>query len=63
MQIEVKGRNVAVTDELREHVEKRFRKIDRQVSEFAVLDVELRRRRTRRSPTRRWSRRRSTSRA
>jgi putative sigma-54 modulation protein len=42
MQIEVKGRNVAVTDELREHVEKRFRKIDRQVSEFAVFDVELR---------------------
>ena len=42
MQIEVKGRNVAVTDELREHVEKRFRKIDRQVSEFAVLDIEVR---------------------
>jgi putative sigma-54 modulation protein len=43
MQIEVKGRNVAVTDELREHVEKRFRRIDRQVSELAVLEVELHR--------------------
>jgi putative sigma-54 modulation protein len=42
MQIEVKGRNVPVTDELREHVEKRFRRIDRQVSELAVLEVELR---------------------
>ncbi len=42
MQIEVKGRHVAVTDELREYVEKRFRKIDRQVSEFAVLEIEMR---------------------
>jgi putative sigma-54 modulation protein len=42
MQIEVKGRNVAVTDEFREYVEKRFRKIDHQVSEFAVLEIEAR---------------------
>ena len=41
MQIEVKGRNVAVTDELREHVEKRFDKVGKQVSELARLEVEL----------------------
>ena len=41
MQIDVKGRNTPVTDELREHVERRFRKVGKQVSEFARLDVEL----------------------
>ena len=41
MRIEVKGRNVPVSDELREHVAKRFRKIERQVSELAELEVEL----------------------
>ena len=41
MRIEVKGRNTPVTDELREHVVKRFRKIARQVSELAVLEIEL----------------------
>ncbi|GAC1434526.1 MAG: hypothetical protein NVSMB51_01890 [Solirubrobacteraceae bacterium] len=41
MQIEVKGRNVAVTDELREHVERRFRKVAKQVSELARLEVEV----------------------
>ena len=42
MQIEVRGSNVSVSDDLREHVEKRFRRVDRQVSELAVLEVELR---------------------
>ena len=42
MQIEVKGRNTPVTDDLREYVDKRFRKIARQVSELAHLEVELR---------------------
>ena len=42
MQIEVKGRNTPVTDELREHVEKRFAKVANQVSELAELEVELR---------------------
>lgn len=42
MRIDVKGRNVAVTEELREHVGKRCRKIERQVSPLAVLEVELR---------------------
>jgi putative sigma-54 modulation protein len=41
VRIEVRGRNVAVTEELREHVEKRFARIGRQVSEFATLDIEL----------------------
>jgi putative sigma-54 modulation protein len=41
VRIEVKGRNVSVTDELRDHVEKRFAKVARQVSELAQLEVEL----------------------
>jgi ribosome hibernation promoting factor len=39
MRIEVRGRNVAVDDELREHVIKRFRRVGRQVSELATLEV------------------------
>ncbi|HWE59302.1 MAG TPA: ribosome-associated translation inhibitor RaiA [Solirubrobacteraceae bacterium] len=41
MRIDVKGRNLPVSDELREHVAKRFQKIERQVSELAELEVEL----------------------
>jgi putative sigma-54 modulation protein len=41
MRIEVKGRNLPVSDDLREHVEKRFRKVSRQVSELAELEVEV----------------------
>jgi putative sigma-54 modulation protein len=41
MRIDVKGRNLPVTEELREHVVKRFRKVERQVSELAVLEVEV----------------------
>jgi ribosome hibernation promoting factor len=41
MRIEVKGRNLPVTDDLREHVAKRFRKVERQVSELAELEVEV----------------------
>lgn len=41
MQIEVKGRNVTVTEELRELCTRRFDKVGRQVSELAVLQVEL----------------------
>lgn len=39
MRIEVRGRNVNVDDELRDHVLKRFRRVGRQVSELATLDV------------------------
>ena len=42
MRIEIRGRNVEVTDELREHVTKRFRRVGKQVSDLAMLDVELR---------------------
>jgi putative sigma-54 modulation protein len=41
MQIDIKGRNVPVTDELRARVERRLRKISRQVSELARLEVEI----------------------
>src|SRR6201996_2335610 len=41
MRIEVKGRNRPVSEDLREHVTKRFRKVERQVSELAVLEVEV----------------------
>jgi putative sigma-54 modulation protein len=41
MVIEVKGRNLAVTDDLREAVERRFEKVSKQVSEFATLEVEF----------------------
>jgi putative sigma-54 modulation protein len=41
MRIEVKGRNLTVTDELRECVARRFERVDKQVSEMAVLTVEL----------------------
>src|SRR5437588_5386895 len=41
MRIAVKGRNLPVSDELREHVSKRFRKVERQVSELAELEVEV----------------------
>ena len=41
MRIEVKGRNTPVTDDLHDHVVKRFRKIGKQVSELAVLELEV----------------------
>jgi putative sigma-54 modulation protein len=41
MRIEVKGRNRPVSEDLREHVAKRFRKVERQVSELAELEVEV----------------------
>src|SRR3954463_6516386 len=41
MQIEVKGRNLQVTDEMREYVDRRFEKITKQVSELATLDLEV----------------------
>ena len=41
MQIDIKGRNAQVTDEIRAHVHKRFAKVARQVSELARLEVEL----------------------
>ena len=41
MQIDIRGRNAQVTDELREHVERRLRKVERQVSDLARLEIEI----------------------
>jgi putative sigma-54 modulation protein len=41
MRIDVKGRNLAVSDDVKQHVDKRFRKVSRQVSDLAVLEIEL----------------------
>jgi len=41
MRIEVKGRNLPVSDEIRDHVVKRFGKVSKQVSELAELELEL----------------------
>ena len=50
MQIEVKGRNVSVTEETREMIERRFSKVGKQVSSLAVLQVELTRERNPSNP-------------
>lgn len=41
MRIEVRGKNVDITDEVREAVIQRFARVGKQVSELATLDVEL----------------------
>ena len=41
MQIEIKGRNIPVPDDLRRHAERRLRKVSRQVSKLARLEIEL----------------------
>jgi putative sigma-54 modulation protein len=41
VRIEVRGRNMEVTEELRRHVEKRFARVGKQVSEHATVEVEL----------------------
>jgi ribosome hibernation promoting factor len=41
VRIEVRGRNVEVTPEIREAVTQRFQRVGKQVSELAVLEVEL----------------------
>jgi putative sigma-54 modulation protein len=41
MRIEIRGRNVEVDEELREQVTKLFRRVGKQVSELATLEVEL----------------------
>jgi putative sigma-54 modulation protein len=42
VRIEVRGKHVEVTEELREAVIARFKRVGRQVSELATLEVELR---------------------
>jgi ribosome hibernation promoting factor len=41
MRIEIRGRNVNVDEDLREHVLKRFSRVGKQVSDLATLEVEL----------------------
>jgi putative sigma-54 modulation protein len=41
VRIEIRGRNLEVTDELEQAVRKRFARLGRQVSEHATLEVEL----------------------
>jgi putative sigma-54 modulation protein len=41
MQIDIKGRNVPVTDNVRTHVERRLTKVSRQVSDLARLEIEI----------------------
>jgi putative sigma-54 modulation protein len=41
MRIDLKGRKMAVSDDLRQRVEKRFEKVSRQVSPQAELEIEL----------------------
>ena len=41
MRIEVRGRNVEIDDELREHVNRLFSGVGKQVSDLATLDVEV----------------------
>lgn len=41
MRIEIRGRNFEVDEELREQVGKRFRRVGKQVSPLATLEVEL----------------------
>jgi putative sigma-54 modulation protein len=41
MQIDFKGRNVPVTDELKLHVERRLAKVSKQVSDLARLELEI----------------------
>jgi putative sigma-54 modulation protein len=50
MRIEVKGRNLQVTDELRGVVARRFEKVGKQVSDLATLEVELSEERNRANP-------------
>jgi putative sigma-54 modulation protein len=41
VRIEVRGRNVEVTEELRDAIHKRFKRVGKQVSELATLEIEL----------------------
>src|SRR5207248_3079426 len=41
MRIAIKGRNTPVKDDIRDHVERRFGKIAKQVSPLAELEVEV----------------------
>ena len=62
MQLQVKGKNLEVTESIRTYTERKLQKLDRRVQSRPV-EIDSRSRRTRPSPTRRSPRRPSTSRA
>ena len=41
MRIEIQGRNMSISEDVREHAAKRFEKVAKQVSELAELELEL----------------------
>jgi putative sigma-54 modulation protein len=41
VQIDIKGRNVPVTDDIRTHAQRRLAKVARQVSDLARLEIEI----------------------
>jgi putative sigma-54 modulation protein len=41
VRIEIRARNTEVTPEIREHIEKRFARMGKQISELARLEIEL----------------------
>lgn len=41
MRIELQGRNIELNDELREQVAQRFKRVGKQVSDLATLEVKL----------------------
>jgi putative sigma-54 modulation protein len=41
MQIDIKGRNIPVSVDMRTHVERRLNKVARQVSDLAQLEIEI----------------------
>lgn len=41
MQIDIKGRNVPVNDQIRSHAVRRLDKVARQVSQFARVEIEI----------------------
>ena len=59
MQIDIKGRNVPVTDEMRARAERRLARSRAQVSDLARLEIELFKEPNPRVPTARSPRRRS----
>ena len=58
MQLEVKGKNVEVSDSIRSYAESKLRRLERQLSDPTVVELELAVERIRPSPRTRWPRRR-----
>ena len=59
MQLHVKGKNLEVSDSIRDYAERKLAKLDKQVHELTRVESSSRSRRTRPSPRTRSPRRRS----